>query len=92
MAQRPLKLAFWKLASCNGCHLALLNCEDQLIDIAAVFHIAYFPEVSRRLIRGPYDASLVEGSVATPEALGQVRRIRESSRQVIVIAQLDIFF
>jgi coenzyme F420-reducing hydrogenase gamma subunit len=85
MAHRPLKLAFWKLASCDGCHLVLIDFEDQLADIAAVFHIAYFPEVSRRLIRGPYDVSLVEGSVATPEARDQVHRIRERSRQVIAL-------
>ena len=30
---RP-KLAVWKFASCDGCQLTLLNCEDELIPLA----------------------------------------------------------
>ena len=31
---RP-KLAVWKFASCDGCQLTLLDCEDALLEIAA---------------------------------------------------------
>ena len=27
------KLAVWKFASCDGCQLSLLDCEDELLDI-----------------------------------------------------------
>ena len=30
---RP-RLAVWKFASCDGCQLALLDCEDELLAIA----------------------------------------------------------
>ena len=30
---RP-RLAVWKFASCDGCQLTLLNCEDELLAVA----------------------------------------------------------
>ena len=49
---RP-KLAVWKFASCDGCQLTLLNCEDELIPLAGAVEIAYFPEATRADRRGP---------------------------------------
>ena len=76
-ARKP-KLAVWKFASCDGCQLSLLDCEDQLLDIAGAIEIANFPEASRAVVKGPYDLSLVEGSITTPhdaERIHQVRRV-----------------
>ena len=39
-------LAVWKFASCDGCQLTLLDCEDELLDIAGAFRIADFAEAS----------------------------------------------
>ena len=61
---RP-KLAVWKLASCDGCQLTLLDCEDELLSIAGAVEIAKFTEATRAEVEGPYDVSLVEGSVTT---------------------------
>ena len=44
---RP-KLAVWKFASCDGCQLSLLNCEDELLRLAEGGEIAHFDEASRR--------------------------------------------
>src|SRR5690349_20418741 len=60
MARKP-KLAVWKFASCDGCQLSVLSCEDELLAIADNITIAYFPEASSAVIKGPYDLSLVEG-------------------------------
>src|SRR5664280_126940 len=81
---RP-KLAVWKFASCDGCQLTLLNCEDELIPLAGEVQIAYFPEATRSVVEGPYDVSLVEGSVTTPEEMERIQRIREVSRRLITI-------
>jgi len=81
---RP-KLAVWKFASCDGCQLTLLNCEDELIPLAGEVQIAYFPEATRSVVDGPYDVSLVEGSVTTPEEMERIQRIREVSRRLITI-------
>ena len=37
--RRPT-LAVWKFASCDGCQLQLLNCEDDLIPLADEVQIA----------------------------------------------------
>ncbi|HLN79024.1 MAG TPA: hypothetical protein VK204_18410 [Nocardioidaceae bacterium] len=79
------KLAVWKFASCDGCQLTLLNCEDELLALAGAIEIAYFPEATRAVVEGPYDVSLVEGSVTTPEELERIQRIREVSGKVITI-------
>ncbi len=59
------KLAIWKFASCDGCQLSLLDCEDELLVVADRINIAYFLEASRDTVKGPYDISLVEGSITT---------------------------
>ncbi len=81
---RP-KLAVWKFASCDGCQLTLLNCEDELIPLAGAVQIAYFPEATRAVVEGPYDVSLVEGSITTPDELERIQQVREVSRRVITI-------
>jgi coenzyme F420-reducing hydrogenase gamma subunit len=81
---RP-KLAVWKFASCDGCQLSLLNCEDELLAVAGAVQIAYFPEATRAVVEGPYDVSLVEGSVTTPEEIERIGQIREVSRVVVTL-------
>ena len=51
------KLAVWKFASCDGCQLSLLDCEDELLAVAGAVDIANFPEASRAVVKGPYDVS-----------------------------------
>src|SRR5215470_5729606 len=84
MARKP-KLAVWKFASCDGCQLSVLSCEDELLTIAEKIEIAYFPEASSALVRGPYDLSLVEGSITTAHDAERIREIRARSRSLVTI-------
>jgi sulfhydrogenase subunit delta len=84
VSNRP-KLAVWKFASCDGCQLSLLDCEDELLTIADRVNIAYFPEVSRAVVRGPYDLSLVEGSITTPQDAQRILGVRQASKFLVVI-------
>jgi sulfhydrogenase subunit delta len=79
------KLAVWKFASCDGCQLSLLDCEDELLAVAGAVDIANFPEASRRVIRGPYDVSLVEGSITTPHDAERIHKVRRASKLLITI-------
>lgn len=79
---RP-KLAVYKFTSCDGCQLTILDCEEELLDLAAAVDIAYFAEAKREFDPGPYDIAFVEGSVSTPEEIERTRRIREITRFVI---------
>ena len=78
-------LAVWKFASCDGCQLSLLDCEDDLLAVAGQIDIAYFPEASSGMVEGPYDLSIVEGSITTPHDLERIQRIREESGVLITI-------
>jgi sulfhydrogenase subunit delta len=79
------RLAVWKFASCDGCQLSLLDCEDELLAVAERLDIAYFAEASRRMMRGPYDLSLVEGSITTPADANRIRRVRRLSKKLVTI-------
>ncbi len=81
---RP-KLGVFKFASCDGCQLSLLDCEDELLAVAGVIQIANFPEASREIIEGPYQLTLVEGSITTPHDLDAIREIREQSEFLVTI-------
>jgi sulfhydrogenase subunit delta len=82
--KRP-RLAVWKFSSCDGCQLSLLDCEDELLAIADAIDIAYFPEASSRMLDGPYDLSLVEGSITTAHDVQRIRDVRNMSRVLITI-------
>ena len=84
VATRP-KLAVWKFSSCDGCQLSLLDCEDELLAIAEGIEIAYFPEATSGEIEGPYDLSLVEGSVTTAHDVERIHDVREQSGLVVTI-------
>jgi sulfhydrogenase subunit delta len=47
--------------------------------------IAYFLEARRATVDGPYDISIVEGSISTPEDIERIRAIRASSRHLVAI-------
>jgi coenzyme F420-reducing hydrogenase gamma subunit len=85
MIRKKPKLAVFKFASCDGCQLSLLDAEDELLLIAGAVEIANFPEASRRILKGPYDIGLVEGSITTPHDVERIRQIRKSCRLLITI-------
>jgi sulfhydrogenase subunit delta len=72
-------VAVWKFASCDGCQLSLLSAEDELLAIAGEIDIAYFLEATREVKPGPYDVSLVEGSITTSEDAERIRHVRDIS-------------
>ena len=82
---RKPRLAVWKFASCDGCQLSLLDCEDELLTLAGQVEIAYFLEASRDTAPGPYDISLVEGSITTVEDAERIQEIRRQSRLLVTI-------
>ncbi|AFM16491.1 coenzyme F420-reducing hydrogenase, gamma subunit [Mycolicibacterium chubuense NBB4] len=78
-------LAVWKFASCDGCQLTLLDCEDELLTLAEQVQIASFPEASSTITGGPYDVSLVEGSITTAADERRIHEIREQSGVLVTI-------
>jgi coenzyme F420-reducing hydrogenase gamma subunit len=83
-ARRP-KLAVWKFASCDGCQLTLLDCEDRLLELADRYAISHFREATTAGTGGPYDLSLVEGSITTAADQARIRDVRARSRTLVTI-------
>jgi coenzyme F420-reducing hydrogenase gamma subunit len=79
------KLAVWKFASCDGCQLSLLDAEDELLAVADAIDIANFPEASREVLPGPYQLSLVEGSITTPHDQERIQQVRAESEFLVTI-------
>jgi coenzyme F420-reducing hydrogenase gamma subunit len=78
-------LAVWKFASCDGCQLTVLNLEDELLTLAGEIDIAYFLEASSATVEGPYDLSLVEGSITTPSDAERIQEVRRASHALVTI-------
>ncbi|MGI0493326.1 oxidoreductase [Alkalinema pantanalense CENA528] len=88
MAPKPYhkpKLAVWKFASCDGCQLSLLDCEDELLALTAEVEVAYFLEASSTEMKGPYDLSLVEGSITTAHDAERIHQVRRVSKHLVTI-------
>lgn len=85
LASTKMKLAVFKFASCDGCQLSLLDCEDELLTMAGLVEIAYFLEASSTTVDGPYDVTLVEGSITTPHDKKRIQEIRKQSKVLITI-------
>jgi coenzyme F420-reducing hydrogenase gamma subunit len=83
--KKKKRLAVWKFASCDGCQLSLLDCEDELLAVAEALEIAYFPEASSTMAKGPYDLSLVEGSITTAHDAARIRKVRRQSKFLVTI-------
>jgi sulfhydrogenase subunit delta len=83
-SRRP-RLAVWKFASCDGCQLTVLDLQDELLALAGEVDIAHFTEATSTDMGGPYDVSLVEGSVSTPDHVARIKRIRAASRTLVTI-------
>lgn len=79
------KLAVYKFASCDGCQLSLLDCEDELLELAEILTIANFAEATRRFEPGPYDLVLVEGSITTKQDLEKIKKVREEAKFLMTI-------
>ena len=83
--RRKPRIAVFKFASCDGCQLSLLDAEDELLAVVGAVEIAYFPEASRAMLKGPYDIALVEGSITTHHDAERIQQVRRQSRTLITI-------
>jgi sulfhydrogenase subunit delta len=82
---RKLRLAVFKFASCDGCQLQLLSCEDELLSLADAVDIVHFIEASSSIDPGPYDIAIVEGSITTESERLRIQEVRALSRTLVTI-------
>ena len=78
-------VAVYKFSSCDGCQLTILNLEDELLEVASIVEFAHFLEARRRVLPGPYDIALVEGSVTTQREAEHIKEIRNQVKTLVAI-------
>ena len=92
-APRP-KVAVWKFASCDGCQLSLLDCEDELLPIADRIEIAHFLEASRAVVEGLLNIEKISSvrllKILTTLAAKRTRAIQEKLVGWFLLAGGDI--
>jgi sulfhydrogenase subunit delta len=80
------RLGVFKLASCDGCQLQILSCEDELLALTGKLDIVFFAEAtSRKDDHGPLDLALVEGSISNDAQLRELKEIRARSEALVTI-------
>lgn len=84
-SKRKPRIGVFKFASCDGCQLSLLDAEDELLGVAGAVDLAYFPEASSTMLKGPYDIGLIEGSITTHHDAERIQRVRRQCKKLITI-------
>jgi sulfhydrogenase subunit delta len=74
-----------KLTSCDGCQLAILDLEDELLAITEQFEFVDFPEATSSRWSGPFDVLFVEGSVSAPDQVERLHELRARTTTLVVI-------
>ena len=89
--RRPT-LAVAGLTACSGCQLTLLNCEEELPQIAELFELVHFPMAeSGSDPEAVYDAAIVEGAVSTPGDLSTLFRLRNASKILVAYGTCALY-
>jgi len=78
------KIAFFDFAGCEGCQLALLNCEEVLLELLEHVELVEFREaLSEKAPR--YDIAFIEGSIHREEDVERLRDIRSRARVLVAL-------
>ena len=63
----------------------MLDCEDELLELADIVDLALFYEASKIAEKGSYDISLVDGSISTARDAELIREVRASSEYLVAM-------
>ena len=85
-------VGIYGLTGCAGDQLAILNCEDELLDIAGSLDIRFFPmAMTGNDEECPLDIAFVEGTVVQPEDEQILRKLRDRARLLIPIGTCAVW-
>lgn len=85
------KIAVYKLSSCAGCQLEILNLENELLDIAGAVDIRYFVMAKRDTDSGPFDIGFVEGAVTCGEEIEKLKEARRQCGKLVALGSCACF-
>ncbi|MEM3028343.1 MAG: oxidoreductase [Candidatus Bathyarchaeia archaeon] len=79
-----MKVGVFKLTSCSGCQMVLLNLEDDLLELLKRIDLKYFRMVSDDdLPRETLDIAIFEGAITNEEEAIMAKKIRRISRFLV---------
>jgi NAD-reducing hydrogenase small subunit len=78
-----LKLATIWLGGCSGCHMAFLDLDEFLVELAGKADVVYSPIMDVKTYPEAVDLVLVEGAIANKEHLEMIQTVRRQTRILI---------
>lgn len=85
------RIAVYKLSSCAGCQLEILNLEPILLDVVGAVEISYFVMAKRENQPGPYDIGFVEGAVTCGEEIAKLKAARRDCKVLVALGSCACF-
>ena len=85
-----VKIGTTWLDACSGCHMSLLDMDEELLTIAEKIEMVYGPLVDAKEIPDEVDVFLVSGSVSTQEEMEKAVEIRKKSHLVASLGDCAI--
>ncbi len=85
-----IKLATVWLDGCSGCHMSLLDIDENLAAVAEKADLVYGPLVDAQEFPEGVDVTLVEGAVSSQDDLKLVQLIRRRSKLVVSLGDCAV--
>ena len=87
---KKVRLATVWLDGCSGCHISLLDMDEQIVNIAKRVDLVYGPLVDAQEYPKQVDVVLVEGAVSSQHDLEKVRTIRQRTKLVVALGDCAV--
>jgi coenzyme F420-reducing hydrogenase gamma subunit len=79
------RVAVFSFTGCEGCSLAILECEDELLDVLNLVEFVEWREAMSEKTDEPIDIAFVDGAISTHHDVKRIKQIRERCRMLIPI-------
>jgi NAD-reducing hydrogenase small subunit len=87
---RKAKVATVWLDGCSGCHMSLLDIDENILAVAQRADIVYGPLVDAQKFPDQVDVTFVEGAVSSQEDVEKIQMIRQRSRLLVALGDCAV--
>ena len=84
-----MRLATTSLAGCFGCHMSLLDIDEQIFELAKIAEFDRSPLTDIKHC-GPCDIALIEGGVCNAENVHVLRELRANAKILVAVGACAI--